>query len=265
MSYLGDAEVGEQVNIGAGTITANYDGTRKHTTTIGDGAFIGVDTMLVAPIDGRRGRQDRRRLRRHPRRARRQAGRRRPGPDPRAAGRNPTAAGEPPRMSGPDPRARHHRRPDPVQRRLLGDRDRPRHASAAAGSTSSSTRAAGARAGSSGSSSDPGRFLAVIQIGITFLGFLASAFAGGEPDRRPGDALLAGDPVLAPYAGRARAHRRDRHPDASSRSSSASSCPSRSASPMPSGSRFTVRPPDRRPRAASSARSSAFLTGDHAA
>jgi bifunctional UDP-N-acetylglucosamine pyrophosphorylase/glucosamine-1-phosphate N-acetyltransferase len=49
MSYLGDAEVGERVNIGAGAITANYDGTRKHTTTIGDGAFIGVDTMIVAP------------------------------------------------------------------------------------------------------------------------------------------------------------------------------------------------------------------------
>jgi len=49
MSYLGDAEVGEGVNVGAGTITANYDGTRKHRTTIGDGAFIGVDTMIVAP------------------------------------------------------------------------------------------------------------------------------------------------------------------------------------------------------------------------
>ena len=49
MSYLGDAEIGEGVNIGAGTITANYDGTRKHPTTIGDGAFIGVDTMIVAP------------------------------------------------------------------------------------------------------------------------------------------------------------------------------------------------------------------------
>ena len=51
MSYLGDAEIGEGVNIGAGTITANYDGTRKHRTTIGDGAFIGVDTMIVAPRD----------------------------------------------------------------------------------------------------------------------------------------------------------------------------------------------------------------------
>jgi bifunctional UDP-N-acetylglucosamine pyrophosphorylase/glucosamine-1-phosphate N-acetyltransferase len=49
MSYLGDAEIGEGVNIGAGTVTANYDGTRKTRTTIGDGAFIGVDTMIVAP------------------------------------------------------------------------------------------------------------------------------------------------------------------------------------------------------------------------
>ncbi len=51
MSYLGDADIGERVNIGAGAITANYDGTRKHPTTIGDDAFIGVDTMLIAPIE----------------------------------------------------------------------------------------------------------------------------------------------------------------------------------------------------------------------
>jgi bifunctional UDP-N-acetylglucosamine pyrophosphorylase/glucosamine-1-phosphate N-acetyltransferase len=51
MSYLGDAEIGKDANIGAGTITANYDGTQKHRTTIGDGAFIGVDTMIVAPRD----------------------------------------------------------------------------------------------------------------------------------------------------------------------------------------------------------------------
>ncbi len=50
-SYLGDATVGERVNIGAGTITCNYDGRRKHPTRIGDGAFIGSDTMLVAPVD----------------------------------------------------------------------------------------------------------------------------------------------------------------------------------------------------------------------
>jgi bifunctional UDP-N-acetylglucosamine pyrophosphorylase/glucosamine-1-phosphate N-acetyltransferase len=49
-SYLGDAEVGEGVNIGAGTITANYDGTNKNRTIIEDGAFIGTDTMLVAPV-----------------------------------------------------------------------------------------------------------------------------------------------------------------------------------------------------------------------
>jgi bifunctional UDP-N-acetylglucosamine pyrophosphorylase/glucosamine-1-phosphate N-acetyltransferase len=51
VSYLGDAQVGQRVNVGAGTITANYDGTRKHPTTIGDDAFIGVDTMIVAPRD----------------------------------------------------------------------------------------------------------------------------------------------------------------------------------------------------------------------
>jgi bifunctional UDP-N-acetylglucosamine pyrophosphorylase/glucosamine-1-phosphate N-acetyltransferase len=50
MSYLGDAEIGPGANIGAGAITANYDGKRKHRTTIGKGAFIGVDTMLVAPV-----------------------------------------------------------------------------------------------------------------------------------------------------------------------------------------------------------------------
>lgn len=49
-SYLGDATIGEHVNIGAGTITANYDGVRKNPTTIGDHASIGSDTMLVAPV-----------------------------------------------------------------------------------------------------------------------------------------------------------------------------------------------------------------------
>ena len=50
-SYLGDATVGEEVNIGAGTITCNYDGEHKHPTQIGAGAFIGSDTMLVAPVN----------------------------------------------------------------------------------------------------------------------------------------------------------------------------------------------------------------------
>ena len=49
-SYLGDAEIGEEVNIGAGAITANFDGETKHRTVIGDGAFIGVDTLLRAPV-----------------------------------------------------------------------------------------------------------------------------------------------------------------------------------------------------------------------
>jgi bifunctional UDP-N-acetylglucosamine pyrophosphorylase/glucosamine-1-phosphate N-acetyltransferase len=49
-SYIGDADIGEDVNIGAGTITANYDGRRKHRTTIGEGAFIGSDTILRAPV-----------------------------------------------------------------------------------------------------------------------------------------------------------------------------------------------------------------------
>ena len=55
VSYLGDTTVGEGVNIGAGTITANFDGVEKHRTTIGDGAFIGSDTMLVAPVRVGRG------------------------------------------------------------------------------------------------------------------------------------------------------------------------------------------------------------------
>ena len=50
LTYLGDAHVGEHTNIGAGTITCNYDGVMKHRTTIGPRAFIGSDTMLVAPV-----------------------------------------------------------------------------------------------------------------------------------------------------------------------------------------------------------------------
>jgi bifunctional UDP-N-acetylglucosamine pyrophosphorylase/glucosamine-1-phosphate N-acetyltransferase len=50
LSYIGDATIGRNVNIGAGSITCNYDGVDKHPTVIGDGAFVGSDTMLVAPV-----------------------------------------------------------------------------------------------------------------------------------------------------------------------------------------------------------------------
>ncbi|HEX6207308.1 MAG TPA: bifunctional UDP-N-acetylglucosamine diphosphorylase/glucosamine-1-phosphate N-acetyltransferase GlmU [Actinomycetota bacterium] len=50
LAYVGDATIGKDVNVGAGTITCNYDGYEKHRTLIGDGAFIGSDTMLVAPV-----------------------------------------------------------------------------------------------------------------------------------------------------------------------------------------------------------------------
>jgi bifunctional UDP-N-acetylglucosamine pyrophosphorylase/glucosamine-1-phosphate N-acetyltransferase len=50
LSYLGDADIGRKVNVGAGTITCNYDGVNKHKTVIEDGAFIGSDTQLIAPI-----------------------------------------------------------------------------------------------------------------------------------------------------------------------------------------------------------------------
>ncbi|MDD5448535.1 MAG: DapH/DapD/GlmU-related protein, partial [Actinomycetota bacterium] len=51
LSYIGDTEIGEGTNVGAGTITCNYDGEKKHKTKIGDRVFIGSDTMLVAPVE----------------------------------------------------------------------------------------------------------------------------------------------------------------------------------------------------------------------
>ena len=50
LSYIGDASVGAKANIGAGTITCNYDGFAKHRTVIGAGAFVGSNTSLVAPV-----------------------------------------------------------------------------------------------------------------------------------------------------------------------------------------------------------------------
>jgi bifunctional UDP-N-acetylglucosamine pyrophosphorylase/glucosamine-1-phosphate N-acetyltransferase len=55
LAYIGDAEIGERVNVGAGTITCNYDGVNKHKTIIEDDAFIGSDTQLVAPVRVGRG------------------------------------------------------------------------------------------------------------------------------------------------------------------------------------------------------------------
>jgi bifunctional UDP-N-acetylglucosamine pyrophosphorylase/glucosamine-1-phosphate N-acetyltransferase len=50
LSYLGDATIGADVNVGAGTITCNYDGQKKHDTVIEDSAFIGSDSQLIAPV-----------------------------------------------------------------------------------------------------------------------------------------------------------------------------------------------------------------------
>lgn len=55
LSYLGDARIGREVNIGAGTITCNYDGVRKHETVIEDGVFVGSDTQFIAPVKVGRG------------------------------------------------------------------------------------------------------------------------------------------------------------------------------------------------------------------
>jgi len=51
LSYVGDAEIGAKANIGAGTIFANYDGVNKHRTTVGEAAFVGSDTVLIAPVE----------------------------------------------------------------------------------------------------------------------------------------------------------------------------------------------------------------------
>jgi bifunctional UDP-N-acetylglucosamine pyrophosphorylase/glucosamine-1-phosphate N-acetyltransferase len=50
LSYIGDCDMGDGVNVGAGTITCNYDGVNKHKTSIGDGVFVGSNSTLVAPV-----------------------------------------------------------------------------------------------------------------------------------------------------------------------------------------------------------------------
>ena len=101
MSYLGDTEVGERANIGAGSITANYDGTNKHPTTIGDGAFIGVDTMIVAPRDIGKGARTGAGAVVTQGRAGRQAGGRRPCAHPRAPGETRDGRGPGPADAAP--------------------------------------------------------------------------------------------------------------------------------------------------------------------
>jgi len=55
LSYIGDTTLGRKVNVGAGTITCNYDGVKKYRTTIGDGVFVGSDSQFVAPVKVGRG------------------------------------------------------------------------------------------------------------------------------------------------------------------------------------------------------------------
>ncbi len=74
LSYIGDADVGERTNLGAATITANYDGREKHRTKIGSSVRGGVDTTFVAPVSGRRRRVHGGRLGGHRGRAARRAG-----------------------------------------------------------------------------------------------------------------------------------------------------------------------------------------------
>ena len=177
MSYLGDAEIGEGVNIGAGTITANYDGTRKHATTIGDGAFIGVDTMIVAPRDIGEG-------------ARTGAGAvvTRDVPAGKLAvgvpGSHPRAARETAPIAGAERDARWRRVLQLVVIVILTLLEGVFVAAEIAlvtmrrrASTSSSRRAIGSAQRVKRLVAQPGRFLAVTQIGLTFLGFLASAYA----------------------------------------------------------------------------------------
>ena len=55
MSYIGDASIGSNTNVGAGTITCNYDGYKNFTTNIGDGVFIGSNTAIIAPVSIKNG------------------------------------------------------------------------------------------------------------------------------------------------------------------------------------------------------------------
>ncbi|MFN8028331.1 MAG: bifunctional UDP-N-acetylglucosamine diphosphorylase/glucosamine-1-phosphate N-acetyltransferase GlmU [Acidimicrobiia bacterium] len=96
LSYVGDAEIGAGANIGAGTITANYDGKHKHRTKVGERARTGSNSVLVAPVEPRRRSGHRRRGRRHQRRAAGRARHRGAREGPRGLGfgpRRPAARG----------------------------------------------------------------------------------------------------------------------------------------------------------------------------
>ena len=105
VGYIGDATVGEGANIGAGTVTCNYDGLRKHQTRIGARAFVGTNSSLVAPAHDRRRRVRGRGVRDHPGRARRRAGRR-AGAAGRQGGLDGAAPGPPPGGSSAPARSR---------------------------------------------------------------------------------------------------------------------------------------------------------------
>ena len=223
MSYLGDAHVGERTNIGAGTITANYDGQHKYPTTIGERAFIGVDTMIVAPRTiGDRAKTGAGAVA-DPRRARRHAGRRHARPDPRTArsGRGRAAGVDGP--AAPDRTATVHRAMSlPITELLfivlLTILEGFFVASEIALVSIRRSRVEQLiEEGNRGARrvrrllDDPGRFLAVAQIGLTFLGFFASAYAAVSlVDRLTG--LLEQIPVARGVGGRDRPGRRDDPP-----------------------------------------------------
>ncbi len=186
-SYIGDAEVGERTNVGAGTITCNYDGVRKHRTKIGKHVFLGSDTMLVAPLELGDEARTGRRIRGDQRRAGGDAGRGRAGPAPQAA------------RAGQRSAARQGRMSDLVVELLvilfLVLIEAVFVAAEIALITIRRSRVEQLiDEGRMGARrvrrviEDPSRLLAVVQIAVTFVGFLSSAYAAvnlDDPAGRP--------------------------------------------------------------------------------
>ncbi len=194
-SYLGDAEVGEMVNIGAGTITANYDGVRKHRTRIGDRAFIGSDTILRAPVSVGEDAVTGRRLARHPGRARWQAGARPAGSHPGAPAAGPAHGGRPGPLMGSSL----------LEIVVIGVLVVLNGVFVAAEIALVTVRRSRIRQLSEEGdgrarrvarmTEHPSRLLATIQIGITFIGFLAAAFAGASMAGHLADGLRSIGPL----------------------------------------------------------------------